>query len=98
MTQTPTNMSTTFTYDTNTSGEMVKMTTQYAGSLFWTHTSSPAYPGNRTYREVTSRQLVKQAKRHGHHLPDHLWLERICCARLRHGAGPRRPRPKAVDL
>src|SRR5580704_4100488 len=45
MTQTPTNMSTTFTYDTNTSGEMVKMTTQYAGSLSWTHTSSQAYPG-----------------------------------------------------
>jgi len=37
------------------------MNTQYGGSLTWNYASSPAYPSNRTLREVTSRGLVKQA-------------------------------------
>jgi len=60
VTRTGVNLSHTFEYGTNGAGEMSKATLPFGGELRWTHADF-AYTGGRTYREVISRQLVKQS-------------------------------------
>jgi YD repeat-containing protein len=59
-TRTGLNQAHTFEYGTNGAGEMSRVVLPGAAELRWTHADF-TYAGNRTYREVVSRQMVKQA-------------------------------------
>ncbi|MCZ2149713.1 MAG: hypothetical protein LC126_18290, partial [Bryobacterales bacterium] len=53
-------LTTSFEYGSNSAGELTRVVFPYQGDLRWTYIDF-TYEGNRTYREVASRQLTKQS-------------------------------------